>query len=109
MSDVVHTLPIVPLGLRATRMTVGDGELVVFSFPADQGVLETLFGRLTPAEQAIALSILDGLSNREIAELRGTSQRTVAKQVEAVFRKLDVGSRGELAARLADVGTTIKR
>jgi DNA-binding NarL/FixJ family response regulator len=53
---------------------------------------------LSGAEQAIVEAVLRGRSNREIAEERGTSVRTVANQMASIFRKLCVGSRSELAA-----------
>ena len=100
MADASRTLADAPVGLRATRMALAGDELVVFSFPADQAALEALLGRLTSAERSVALRMLDGLSNREIAVARGTSARTVTKQVENVFRKVGVRSRAELAAKL---------
>ena len=57
--------------------------------------------RLSPAERAVVEAVLRGQSNREIAERRGTSVRTVANQMASIFRKLQVGSRGELAATTA--------
>jgi DNA-binding NarL/FixJ family response regulator len=56
---------------------------------------------LTVAEREVAAEVLCGRSNAEIARARATSTRTVAKQVAAVFRKLGVGSRAELALRLS--------
>lgn len=46
-------------------------------------------GRLTPAERAVAYFAIDGLSNAEIAERRGTRVRTVEKQLSSINRKLD--------------------
>ena len=56
---------------------------------------------LTAAEREVAALILAGLDNRMIGRRRGTTERTTANQVGAVFRKLGVGSRAQLAARLA--------
>lgn len=56
---------------------------------------------LTTAEREVAALILAGLDNRMIARRRGTTVRTTANQVGAVFRKLAIGSRAQLAARLA--------
>ena len=53
---------------------------------------------LTGAEIEVADLVLEGRSNAEIAELRGTSARTVANQVVSVFRKLAIQSRAELVA-----------
>ncbi|MDQ3032355.1 MAG: helix-turn-helix transcriptional regulator [Myxococcota bacterium] len=54
---------------------------------------------LTGAERAVHALLLAGLSDAEIAELRGTTRSTVTKQVDAVFRKIGVRSRRELIAR----------
>lgn len=43
---------------------------------------------------------LSGLSNAEVAKKRGTAVRTVANQLQSLFRKLGVNSRAELSARL---------
>jgi DNA-binding CsgD family transcriptional regulator len=55
---------------------------------------------LSESEQQIVLTLLEGRSNAEIAEARGTSVKTVANQLQAVYRKLGVGSRDELALLL---------
>jgi DNA-binding CsgD family transcriptional regulator len=54
---------------------------------------------LSAAEGEILARLLEGKSNREIAAERRRSPRTIANQVARLFRKLGVGSRGELAAR----------
>jgi DNA-binding NarL/FixJ family response regulator len=86
-----------PQGLRATRFDLGSDQLVVFSFP-----LKTVEAPdvLSSSERAVALAVLAGLSNAAIARQRGTSVRTVANQVAAIFRKLGVSSRSELHVRL---------
>lgn len=56
---------------------------------------------LTSSERAILVMALQGLSNAAIAQRRGASVRTVANQMTALFRKLGVRSRRELAARCA--------
>jgi DNA-binding NarL/FixJ family response regulator len=61
----------------------------------------TLPQQVTPAERAVAALVCRGRSNAEIARSRGTSTRTVANQVASLMRKLAVGSRVELALRLA--------
>ena len=53
---------------------------------------------LTGAEREIALLQLKGLKHREIAGLRGTSERTVRQQALAVYRKAGLKGRTELAA-----------
>ncbi len=54
--------------------------------------------RLTEAETEIGLLLLKGLSHQEIAQVRGTSERTVREQARALYRKGGVNSRSELSA-----------
>ncbi len=90
--------PSSPEGLVGRRLLTPHGELVVLSFPLAEG------RELTRAEHDVARRLLAGESNAAIAIARGTSARTVANQVAAVFRKLGVGSRAQLAATAALLG-----
>ena len=84
-----------PADLRASVMRVGTSSYSLLSFPRAW----TIPDELTPAERQVALAALAGLSNADIARMRGSSPRTVANQLAAIFRKLGVRSRTELAAR----------
>jgi DNA-binding CsgD family transcriptional regulator len=53
---------------------------------------------LTPAEKEIAFLLLKGLSFKEIASVRGASERTVRQQALAVYAKSGLAGRAELAA-----------
>lgn len=53
---------------------------------------------LTEAERAVALLLLKGLSMKEVAGARGTTERTVRQQALAVYRKAGLGGRAELSA-----------
>ncbi|HJL17858.1 MAG TPA: hypothetical protein RMH99_19490 [Sandaracinaceae bacterium LLY-WYZ-13_1] len=53
---------------------------------------------LTPAEREVALLLLKGLSLREVAEVRGTGERTARDQARAVYRKAELSGRSELSA-----------
>jgi DNA-binding NarL/FixJ family response regulator len=55
---------------------------------------------LTSAEREVALALLCGATNRSIAAERGTALQTVANQIAALYAKLGVHSRAELAAAL---------
>lgn len=77
----------------ATRLRAAGKELFVLSLPSPAAQLPTV---LTAAERHVAGLVLDGLSNRTIAQVRGTSVRTVANQIASVFRKLNVTGRAEL-------------
>jgi len=54
--------------------------------------------QLSPAEHETALLAAAGRSNREIADHLGLSVRTVENRLQHIYEKLDVRSRGELAA-----------
>jgi DNA-binding NarL/FixJ family response regulator len=86
-----------PFGLRASRVNIDGEELAVFSFPLPPPTLPNL---LSQAERNVAIAVLEGLSNAEIATARGTSIRTVANQVASLLRKLGVRSRAEAVAAL---------
>ncbi len=90
-----------PPGLRAVRQTIGDEELAILSFPLPTVSMPAV---LTPAERLVALDLLDGKSNPEIARARGTSARTIANQVAAIFRKLGVASRSDFAYAMSKLG-----
>jgi DNA-binding CsgD family transcriptional regulator len=53
---------------------------------------------LTSAEREVALLLLKGLSSKEIATVRETSERTVRQQALAIYRKAGLSGRAELAA-----------
>lgn len=53
---------------------------------------------LSPAEREVALLLVKGLSHKEAAEVRSTSERTVRQQALAVYRKAGLAGRAELAA-----------
>jgi DNA-binding NarL/FixJ family response regulator len=55
---------------------------------------------LPSAELAVIRSLVEGLAYEEIAQRRGTSTRTIANQISAVFRRLRVSGRNELVQRL---------
>jgi DNA-binding CsgD family transcriptional regulator len=81
-------------------------DLVVDVFHADGARMAMLAFRpdgaspLTPAEHRIAVAILRGRSNADIARDLGISVHTVAVHVTSLLHKLRVGSRAQLAARL---------
>ena len=52
--------------------------------------------KLTPAERDVALFLTKGLSTREIAALRGTSEGTIKAQTNAIYRKAKVAGRPQL-------------
>lgn len=53
---------------------------------------------LTKAEAEVGLFILKGLSHKEIARVRQTSERTIREQARALYRKSGLSGRAELSA-----------
>jgi DNA-binding NarL/FixJ family response regulator len=86
-----------PAGLEVVSVEVEGRELILMRFrvPAPR-----LPENLSRAEREVVACVLQGCSNGAIAAQRGTSLRTVAVQLQSIFRKLGVGSRIELAAAL---------
>jgi DNA-binding CsgD family transcriptional regulator len=57
---------------------------------------------LTPAEADIAGLLLKGVSLRDVARLRRTTEATIRQQAQGVYRKSGLGGRAELAAFFLD-------
>lgn len=53
---------------------------------------------LTEAEKEVSFLLLKGLSNKDVAEIRGTSVQTVRSQTNAIYTKSGLKSRSELSA-----------
>jgi len=75
------------------------GDVIVLSRAA-----RPLPAQLSPAERELARGLRAGLSNAELAAARGTSIKTVANQLHALYRKLGVCSREELIVQLTQGG-----
>lgn len=56
------------------------------------------YWHLSAAEKEIAFLLLKGLSLKDIAELRGTSEKTVRAQSTAIYAKAGLTGRSELSA-----------
>lgn len=82
----------------ATRAAVpGEDDVVRVSLdPGDDALAP-----LTDAERDVARRAARGEPTADIARARRTAESTVTNQLGAIFRKLGVSSRAELAARLA--------
>lgn len=63
---------------------------------------------LTEAERDVALQLLKGLSHKEIASSRHTSEGTVRQQALAIYRKAGLSGRSNLAAFFLE-GLTLPR
>lgn len=87
-----------PRGLVVHVLELGSRELVQFEWDRTGAVRPPAV--LTAAEQEVFDRVLRGCSNRSIAEERGRHPKTIAKQIASLCRKLGVGSRLELIARM---------
>jgi DNA-binding CsgD family transcriptional regulator len=82
----LRLLPAIALAQAALRVGAGAGTL-----PAE-------LDGLSPRERQIVEYVRCGHSNKEIAQLLGTSPLTVRNQLSRVFRRLDIDGRAGLAA-----------
>lgn len=83
-----------PSGLEVSAFTAGPDEYVLFSYPLPSFRVPR---GLTAAERAVIESLLRGEHPEDIAISRKRSISTVRNQIRAVYKKLGVGSRAELA------------
>lgn len=62
--------------------------------------IDRQFGRwaLTPAEREVGLLLLKGLSHKEVAAARSTSETTIRQQALSIYRKAGLRNRSELSA-----------
>jgi DNA-binding CsgD family transcriptional regulator len=93
-----------PPGLRAEWVEINGERLLMLSHPLESREPAPLPG-LTAAERAIVEQVVAGRSNTEIAAERGTSPRTVAKQLERIYARVGVSSRAELCVRALNAGS----
>lgn len=62
---------------------------------------DEVLGRLTTRERIIATGVASGLSNAEIGQRIGISEKTVRNHLTSVFQKLEITRRTQLAVLLA--------
>ena len=60
--------------------------------------------RLTPKEIQIAILVWEGMTNREISRIVGTTEQVIKNHLRNTFDKLGVWSRLELAMYVASHG-----
>jgi DNA-binding NarL/FixJ family response regulator len=62
--------------------------------------IDIQFGRwgLTAAEREVGLLLLKGLSHKEVAAARATSETTIRQQALAIYRKSGLRNRSDLSA-----------
>lgn len=92
---------------HAKRFDLSDGRVGVLAVP--MGRTAANLTALTPTERAVAHDAARGLSNERIASGRGVSVHTVAKQLRAIYAKLEVDGRSQLARLLSVAEPTASR
>lgn len=92
----------------AAAWALGNGPALPAQADAAPGRARTFPGqrRLTAREQAVLLHLIDGRTDREIADHLFISRRTVSKHLEAIFAKLGVHTRGAAVAEAQRLGLT---
>lgn len=93
-----HACPPKRLSARTLRRVVSGEEVEVCSFTRP----DLLIPALCESESEVARLLVEGLSQSQIAERRGTSLRTAGNQIGALFGKLGVKGRVELIHSLLD-------
>jgi DNA-binding NarL/FixJ family response regulator len=68
----------------------------------DESVVMTPCQSLSPKENQISILVWEGLTNREIGKIVGTSEQVVKNHLRSAFDKLGVWSRLELAMYVAN-------
>jgi DNA-binding NarL/FixJ family response regulator len=91
-------------GIRSFRFEHDGEELFVVSSPVEGSGPAPL----TRAELEIVRAIVRGATNAEIAQMRGTSARTVANQVASILRRVGAESRVQAALKLALIDLWLK-
>lgn len=66
------------------------------------GIRRSPAHELSQAERRVAEAAARGLTNREVAAALFLSPKTVEAHLSSVYRKLELGSRAELGARMAE-------
>lgn len=85
----------VPLPGARLEQTLEDGSWVLSVATPGAGYVELL----SPGEWEVARATIEGKTHAEIARARGTSRRTIANQLAAVFYKVHASGRAELRAK----------
>jgi len=70
----------------------------------DESEVMTLSESLNPSETQISILVSEGLTNREISKIVGTSEQIIKNHLRSAFDKLGVWSRLELAMYMASHG-----
>lgn len=100
--EVVSAFSGIAISISLILMLTRRNDRIELQLQAASGAFHALmrdqFSRwsLTDSEAEVALFTIKGMSNAEIARLRGTSEGTIKAQSNAIFRKAGVKNRAQL-------------
>lgn len=88
-------------GISSVTHGHGDTVITVLELQRDEPeISELALAALTPREREVVLRVVEGLTDRQIAERLRLSPHTVTQHVKRAYRKLDVDSRVSLTRLL---------
>ena len=103
VAELVSLFSCWPDGVTPRRLVRTGGEGLALTYAT---VAWPLPACLTPAERRVVQALVEGKSYRAIARERGVSAHTVAGQLAATYRKLEVQSRMGLFVALRRLART---
>lgn len=103
VTTVSLAVALVVIGWQIKRLLRAHGDAQAHIQVASGELIKVIEGKfdawhLTASERDIAMLLIKGLSNQEIAEIRATRPGTVKSQSSAIYQKAGVRNRQELAA-----------
>jgi DNA-binding NarL/FixJ family response regulator len=86
-----------------TGVSEGDKRVKLARYACEEGgAVKTLCESLNPRESQISILVWEGLTNREIGKIVGTTEQVIKNHLRSAFDKLGVWTRLELAMYVAD-------
>ena len=86
---------------QSTAPATGTAKIRGVVVASDDGrPLRRVVVRVTASELRVARMAADGMTNREIAQALFLTENTIETHLRSVFRKLEIGSRSQLARAL---------
>lgn len=101
LSGVLVSVAILALSFRRMQKIEGQIEAAAGQFQTHVDRQFEAWG-LTPTERQIALLVIKGFSNSEVAGLRKSSESTVKSHLTSIFRKSGLNSRQQLVASVIE-------
>lgn len=109
LASKIRGAQFVPLESRCHILPEHDPAWPLFTAAVKEFLSEPVaaFGELTPREQSVLALLTEGLSNAEIADRLGLSEKTVRNYLSIIFEKLGVNSRAQAIVLAKDRGLSV--